>query len=345
MKIIIATGIYPPAIGGPAQYAKNLQEEFAKLGHQVLVLTYRLEHYLPTGIRHAYFFGKIFFASLFFSPDFILALDTFSVGLPSVCAAKILNKKIIIRTGGDFLWEGYVERTGNLVLLREFYGKIKSGEVILNLKEQIIFRLTKWTVRNSSVLVFSTDWQKEIWREAYGLDSTQVKCEIKIIENYFGEKVKSEIARQKNFIAGTRKLKWKNLEKLEIAFAEAKNNLTSLNLKLDLENSGYEHFLEKIRTCYAVILVSLGDISPNLVLDALRFNKPVILTQETGLRERLGDAVIWVDPENQSEITEKIMWLAEPANYQIACEKAQNFTFTHTWREIAGEFIALAEKI
>lgn len=340
MKIIIATGIYPPQIGGPAQYAKNLEQEFVSLNHSVRVLTYKLENYLPTGSRHFYFFIKIFFASLFFQPDFILALDTFSVAWPSVLAAKILNQKIIIRTGGDFLWEGYVERTGNLVLLREFYGKIKSGEIKLNLKEKIIFKLSKWTVWNCDILVFSTSWQREIWRGAYLLDDAKVNCGVKIIENYFGEKAESEVAKQKNFIAGTRKLKWKNLDKLEQAFTLARNNLASLDLKLDLENASYQQFLEKIKSCYAVILVSLGDISPNLVLDALRFSKPVILTQETGLRERLGEAVIWVDPENQQDIAEKITWLADAKNYRTACGRAQSFTFTHTWREIATEFLS-----
>lgn len=31
-KVVIATGIYPPDIGGPALYAKHLKEEFSKGG-------------------------------------------------------------------------------------------------------------------------------------------------------------------------------------------------------------------------------------------------------------------------------------------------------------------------
>lgn len=182
MKIIIATGIYPPQIGGPAQYAKNLAQEFSSLNHRVKVLTYKLENYLPTGFRHSHFFIKIFFATLFFRPNFILALDTFSVGWPSVLAAKILRRKIIIRTGGDFLWEAYVERTGDLVLLREFYGQMENKEVRLNLKEKIIFKLSKWTVRSVDFLVFSTNWQKDIWLKPYGLR----EAKLKIIENYYG---------------------------------------------------------------------------------------------------------------------------------------------------------------
>ena len=119
MKILITTGIYPPKIGGPAQYAKNLKEAFEKMGHIVSVKTYNIDDKIPTGIRHLYFFLKIL-PKIIWS-DVVFSLDTFSVGLPTVLASKIFNKKCIIRTGGDFLWEQYVERTKNKILLRNFY--------------------------------------------------------------------------------------------------------------------------------------------------------------------------------------------------------------------------------
>lgn len=145
----------------------------------------------------------------------------------------------------------------------------------------------------------------------------------------------------KVFIAGTRNLKWKNLDLLKRACVLAQKAVP--DLVLDLDNAPYEKFLEKIKNSYAVILVSLGDISPNLVLDALRLKKPVVLTQETGLRERLGQAVIWVDPQDEKEIAEKIVWLSDQENYRVACERVQNFSFAHSWREIATEFIKIAE--
>lgn len=180
MKIVIATGIYPPQIGGPAQYAKNLATEFIRKGHKVKIVTYRLENFLPSGIRHFYFFFKL--ASTLSGVDFVLALDTFSVGLPSVLAAKLFGKKIIIRTGGDFLWEGYVERTGNLILLREFYEKIDGGVVNLNFKERIVFDLTKWIIHKTNLMVFSTEWQRDIWSRPYQLNLQKTR----IIENYYG---------------------------------------------------------------------------------------------------------------------------------------------------------------
>lgn len=145
----------------------------------------------------------------------------------------------------------------------------------------------------------------------------------------------------KIFIAGTRKLKWKNLPLLERAFALAQK--VQPELVLDLNNLSYEKFLQKMKEAYAVILVSLGDISPNLVLDALRLGKPVILTIETGLRQRLGDSVIWVNPKDEKDISEKIVWLADTENYKRSCQRAKMFSLKHSWADIADEFLDLAK--
>jgi len=125
MKILISTGIYPPKIGGPAQYAKNLKEAFEKRGNIVSVQTYGVEEKLPTGLRHLFFFFKVIPDVL--KSDEVFILDTFSVGLPTVLVCRIFGKKRIIRTGGDFLWEQYVERTGKKVLLSNFYDTEKTN--------------------------------------------------------------------------------------------------------------------------------------------------------------------------------------------------------------------------
>ena len=278
MKIIIATGIYPPDIGGPAQYAKNLKAEFEGLGHQVKVLTYQLEKKMPIGVRHLWFFLRCLLT--FPRSDLVIALDTFSVGLPAVMAAKIFGKKIIIRTGGDFLWEQFVERTGDLVLLKDFY---QTRLDKLNLKEKIVFKFSRWTVCNANRLIFSTDWQRKIWLPIYGFDEAKTT----IVENYYGTKELSFPPSEKNFITGARSLKLKNFERLVEVFkrADAKDFL----LVYDNTTNPFEKFMDKVAHCYAVILVSVGDISPNLILDAIRHNKPFILTKETGFYDRLKD--------------------------------------------------------
>lgn len=335
MKVLIATGIYPPQIGGPATYAKNLAETFVKMNHVVSVKYFGFEHKLPTIVRHFWFFMKSVYAV--WKSDFILALDAFSVGTAMVLASKIFHKKIVIRIGGDFLWETYINRTGKTILLSDFY-KIPIED--FNLKEKIIFKITKWTLCNASVVVFSTNWQKEIFLAPYGLSSKTVR----IIENFYGPKesgVKDCSNEEvKNFVGGVRDLKWKK-GLVDSAFLNASKFDKSIHL--DKETCGYNCFFNKIKNSYAVILVSLSDISPNMILDAVRCNKPFILTRENGL-DRLSSLAILVDPQNEKDITEKILWLAKRDNYLIQKKKIEEFDFVHSWEEIAREFINIFEQ-
>jgi putative flippase GtrA/glycosyltransferase involved in cell wall biosynthesis len=328
MKILIATGIYPPKIGGPAEYAKNLREEFEKLGHVVNVKTYDVEDKLPTGMRHLFFFLKIIKDVI--SSDAIFILDTFSVGWPTTLACKIFGKKGIIRTGGDFLWEQYVERTGKKILLRNFYDNEKPK---FSFKEKIVFKLTRWTLNNATKIIFSTEWQRDIFIKAYGFKRENT-C---IVENYFGPKNTGDKFESKMFVGSTRNLVWKNIDTLKSVFE--KINSVHHEVSLFLDNMPYKDFIKKINSCYGVILVSLGDISPNMITDAIKLNKPFICTKEVGIYDRIKNAGIFVDPLNKKEIEEAISIMLTEDGYAKAQEKVENFNFVHTWSQIAGEFI------
>lgn len=331
-RILITTGIYPPKIGGPAQYAKNLARVFLEDNHQVSVKTFSLENYLPTGFRHLFFFLKILPSVS--GSDLIIALDTFSVGFPSVLAAKILGRKIIVRTGGDFLWEGYVERTGKKILFKNFY---QTELANLSFKEKLIFKITRWTLKHASKVIFSTEWQRDIFMPAYGLDSEKTA----VIENYYGPKeTPSPPYWDKTFIGSTRHLKWKNLDTLEKVFARVGDRA-----KLVTENYKFEELMARIKTSYAVILVSLGDISPNLILDAIRLEKPFIATKENGLMGRIRDVGLFVDPLDEEDITKAIEKMLDGKEYQALLERLKNFNFTHTWEEIANEFLEISQTL
>jgi glycosyltransferase involved in cell wall biosynthesis len=334
IKILIATGIFPPDIGGPAQYAKNLAEELSARGNDVNILSYRIEKRLPPVLRHMLYFFRVLFGLA--GADLVIALDTFSVGLPAAAAAKLAGKKMIIRVGGDFLWESYVERTGNLLTLREFYDK----KPALSAKENIILYLTRVTLKICPALVFSTDWQKNIWAHEYNIGANKLF----IIENFYGSKISVAEAKEENFIWAGRPLKLKNIEMLKSAFAKA--SLADGKIKLETYyDLSHQELFEKLRTCYAVILPSLSEVSPNFILDAISFNKPFILTKETGFLDKLEDIGIFIDPMDKEDMENKILFLAEKENYDNYKKKIADFKFFHSWQEIAGEFINIYENL
>ena len=328
--ILITTGIYPPKIGGPAQYALNLKESFERMGHFVYIKTFNIENSLPTGIRHIFFFLKIIPDVL--RADIIFSLDTYGVGFPTTFASRLFFKKNIIRTGGDFLWEQYCERHNKKVLFRNFYNTEKNN---LSIKEKIIFLVTKWTLHNTSNIIFSTNWQRDIFINAYNLDKNKTS----IVENYYGHKEDAEPT-SKEFIGSTRKLVWKNLDTLQNVFKKIQKGNPEISLFLD--NLPFEQLMGRMKKSRAIILVSLGDISPNMILDSIRQNIPFICTREVGIYERIKDCGIFVDPFSEGEIENAIEELLTEEGYRRAKEKVKSFNFIHTWGEIAKEFLDIA---
>lgn len=136
LRILIATGIFPPDIGGPATYAAFLLQELPKRSVSVRILTYTdspqsagdavvaVSRQLPKGVRHLSYFLRCL--RLAGSVDVIYALDTVSTGLPAVLAAKLLRKRLYLRVVGDYAWEQGVMRFGVRELLDDFPGR-RSG--------------------------------------------------------------------------------------------------------------------------------------------------------------------------------------------------------------------------
>ena len=110
MKILIATGLYPPEIGGPATYARLFEERLPRYGIQVSIFPFRNVRHLPSLIRHIAYGWRIFRMS--HSVDLILVQDTVSTGFPVAVASFFSGKKFIVRVPGDYAWEQGVQRFG-----------------------------------------------------------------------------------------------------------------------------------------------------------------------------------------------------------------------------------------
>lgn len=334
MKILIATGIYPPEIGGPAYYAQELKRSLEKQGNTVRVATYGIERKLPIGIRHIVYLAHTLFS--LFGVECIIALDTLSTGVPAVFAARLTGKKIMVRTGGDFLWESYIERTGEKIPLSEFYTTHRN----FSPKEKIIFKLTKYLLQNASAVVFSTEWQRDIFERGYNFD----KKRSYIVENFYGKRSERTAPAKKNFLWAGRRITLKNVETLEKAFELAQKEDPDITLEL-LTNISHDALMEKVKTCYAVVVPSVSDISPNLILEGIMFGKPFILTRHTGFQKRLAGCGIFVDPLNTNELSEKIVYLADRNHYNEYVECISHLSYTHSYDEITQELLEICKSI
>lgn len=103
MRILIATGLYPPDIGGPATYSKLLFDKFYTYDVQVDVACFGDVRYLPKIIRHVAYFLLVVKKSK--GVDAIYAQDPLGTGFPAMLAAIATRKRFFLKIVGDRAWE------------------------------------------------------------------------------------------------------------------------------------------------------------------------------------------------------------------------------------------------
>ena len=129
MKVLIATGLFPPESGGPATYSKVLLDELPKRGIEVEILPFREVRKYPNVIRQIVYAWLVFWRGR--KVDLIYAQDTTSVGWPACFANFFLRKKFVVRIPGDQVWEQGVQRFNVHELLDDFPKWSKSWHAYL----------------------------------------------------------------------------------------------------------------------------------------------------------------------------------------------------------------------
>ncbi|MDO8430305.1 MAG: glycosyltransferase family 4 protein [bacterium] len=366
-RILIATGIFPPDIGGPALYSQKLAEEFLKFGKKVTVLTYGkgflkssdykifgVSRLWPSGIRQLIYLFKLLIQVK--ESDALLAMDSLGAGLPAVIAGILFNKKVIIRMGGDFLWEKFVEFGQGNVTLTEFYKK--------NLHKRFPFlnRLITFTLKGASAVVFTTDFQKEIFLAHYGLNPDKTFVASNVFKKEAGKIQPENIA--KTILWAGRFLKLKNLDFLLKIFKRLLPY--NQNLSLELVGDGPEKkriekmvksekldgkvkispvadksaVAAKIISSYFCILPSLSEVSPNFALECLGADKPVIITQETGIKEQF-PGLMYADPKKEDSFFSAALRLLDKNTYYNYQKFISEISYQKTWQDLASEYLNL----
>lgn len=368
MKIVIATGIFPPEIGGPALYGRKLAEELSKKGAQVTVFTYgrnilksdkyrvfAISRFWPYGLRQLIYFLRLIWNLK--DAGAILVMDTLGAGLPAVLAGNLFRKKIIIRMGGDFLWEKYIESGSGSVTISEFYRKN------LQTNYPMLFRLIKFVLRNSDKIIFTTQFQKDIFIPNYRLDSNRTIVISNIFEKETIGNTDSDVNRKIIIWAG-RFLKLKNLEFLLRVFKRLLDQNPDLYLKLigdgpelnrlkseskKLKADGRilfsnqlseEMLSDEIKKSYFCVLPSLSEVSPNFALKCLGLNKPILITQETGTRDEF-PGLMYFDPKNEESLYQAMLRLLDENTYDNYGKFISNIRSGKKWEELVSEYLKL----
>lgn len=326
-SIVIATGLFPPDIGGPAKYASMLYKGLGAQGIPVRLVQWKIEKKLPTLLRYIVFFFRLLLKC--HGATSIVCFDATSVGFPAALVSSITGIPLVVRVGGDSTWEAYVNRTGNSISLKTFYASTQT----LSFKENMLIKMTAFVLRNAKHVVVNTPWYGTIIEKAYSVPQKKIV----VIENVFEPKSAQNPEGNFMLLVSNRNILLKNNKVLEIAVT----NLQNKGKQVVIYNKSFkpQEVPELMKNIYATAVVSFSEVSPNLVLEGLEYGRPFILTKETGLHERFHTCGVFIDPTNQTSIEEGLQKLME--NYDAYKQSVENISYVYTEVDIVKEYLSI----
>jgi len=364
MKIVLASGIYYPEIGGPALLVKDLADEFIKT-QDVLILTYSNEYEVVTKqngnlsvkriIRHNKISNmfRYFLLSLtdIKKDDKVFVFDIFSAALPVYLASFIRRYKYTVRLGGDFLWEMSVNKFDKKQNILDFYNSK------FNLIEKIYFFFIKRILKRADKIISTTDFQKDLVIEYYKIKESKFID----ITNPFPELDYKCVQQKENkIIFAGRFSKLKNLDSLIkvmpyfkdyklylIGEGPEKDNLSNLIKELNLEEQVKiskplfkEDLYNEICKAKLTVLPSYTDITPNTILLAIKLNTPVLMTKYSGFYKMFKNNLLFLeDPSNLNELKDKISLILNNNSEYLDKLSKTNTSFTRT--EMINKYLDL----
>jgi len=345
MKLVIATGIYPPDIGGPATYSSLLTKEFPKRGFDVKIVTYGpagISRKIPKGLRHLIYFLVCLFKAL--NSDIVFAQNQLSAGLPAMLVAKVTGCKFVIRVAGDSVWEWAVQKCGVKEGIDDFQKKKYGAKIELKRKIQ------RFVVNGADAIITPSIYFKKVV-------SGWVKNPNKIHVIYNGiELIKyREIIEPKDKIIFSvgRLAPWKGFDFLIKLMPDLpdwrliiigdgpekdklKEIIDQLNLGERVKLVGSiprEKLLQYLNRAKVFVLNTSFESFSFQVVEAMNAGVPVVATNIGNLSEIIdnGEEGILVEPNNKKQIIEAIKRIEKDDDFRKAIinnahKKARRFS-------------------
>jgi len=355
MKIIIACEIYPPDIGGPATFVKNIIPVLKQAGHQIQVITYadsndsadgviRISRKTNLFLRYLKYFLAI--RKISQDADLIFAQGPLASGLPAILVKKLTGKKVFIKVVGDVAWERVYNQGKITEAVDDFQTKKYSAAIERQKK------IRSWTVKNADLIITPSEYLKKL---VYGWGVAPNK--IKVIYNAISAKRKSQTQEQAKRQLGLegkiilfvgRLTPWKGLETLidllpvwlmverDLKLVIVGEGPSEKILKLRIKNLKLE---DKVRLVGRLDQTSVGDYYQaadifvlnsayeglsHTLLEALSFGLPAVVSNVGGNPEVVKNEIngFLVEYNDQQQILEAVKKIAQNQELAKSFQKA-----------------------
>lgn len=375
MRILVTTGIFEPESGGPATLTPKIASRLIEKGWDVTVITYSDKPYFDQDAKYPFRlvrvvrkgnrllnYGAYLFAVLkhIRGRQLVYSLDWLAAGLPVTVAAFIFRKPVVIRVGGDYIWERYLETDREPMPLIDFYAR--------NLQKDygLLFALIRFVLRRADHVVFNTDVQREMYHRRYSLSPSSTSAIYNPVPKAGWEGIARGEPHNEIVFAG-RFVAMKNAAALVRAFSKAKlppdyrliligdgpekEKVGKLVKELSLEarvemmpGMSQKALYERVKDCRAIVLPSWTDISPNQVFEAMQLKIPMLVTKENylSIRDALPETI---DPRSSDDIARKLEMLARDDAYRDFVKKWDSLSFDYDWDREMKEHYAVFERV
>lgn len=244
IKVLIATGLYPPEIGGPATYTRMLEEKLHTHGVDLAILPFGTVRHLPKVSRHLRFMWLLW--KLSSKADVIYALDPISVGVPSWVVSFIARKPFLVRLGGDYAWEQGQQRFGLQETLDEYTKARKSAPFPV----RVLAAIQSFIVKRARLVIAPSEYLKGIIA-TWGVDPSRIRVIYSALFPLEVNDTKTAIREQLNY-TGTvittvgRLVPWKGFIELVETVARLRKEMSDLSLVIIGDGPLQKELEEKI---------------------------------------------------------------------------------------------------
>ncbi len=277
MKLVLATPLYPPEIGGPATYAQALVEGLPARGIEVELVKFSDVRHLPKLVRHIAYYRRVRRAAA--HADAVLALDPVSVGMPACRAAKRAGTPFFVKIVGDYAWEQGRQRFGITEDLDAFVRNPRAP-----FAARMLRAVEAYVAKNAMHIIVPSAYLKNIV-EMWGVPGEKITVIHNGIEM---PEALPEVARPDGFlvVSSGRRVPWKNFEGLERVVAK--------------EPSWHLHIASGVSREEALAWAKAADVYVNnssyeglahALIEVMMLGTPVVATAVGGNPELVEDSV------------------------------------------------------